>query len=183
MTTMRQLLLPRWILTTAYINRIATAVPPHDMHAAFVLFAESLLPEGTPKNLYRRMARMSAIDHRYSFLKPVVTEDGSLQDASALLCSRPFFRPRRAACKPLKNSRRNWRTVHSRSCTHRARASGCHARHRYLLHGPLRSRPRFEIVESLHLNPSVERNFHRLYGLLCRHQRAQSIAPHHPLRA
>ncbi len=62
-------------MTTAYLNRIATAVPPHDMHGAFVPFAESLLPEGTPRNLYRRMVRLAAIDHRYSFLKPIVTDE------------------------------------------------------------------------------------------------------------
>ena len=28
---------------TAYINRIAVAVPPHDVHRAFLHFAESLL--------------------------------------------------------------------------------------------------------------------------------------------
>jgi len=71
-------------MTTAHINRIATAVPPHEMHRAFLPFAEGLLPEGTPRNLYRRMVRMSAIEHRYSFLNPVVAEDGSVKDASTL---------------------------------------------------------------------------------------------------
>jgi alpha-pyrone synthase len=68
-------------LTTAYLNRIATAVPPHDMHRAFAAFAESMLPEGTPKNLFRRMTRMSAIEHRYSFVHPVETPDGTWKDA------------------------------------------------------------------------------------------------------
>lgn len=44
-------------MTTAYINRIATAVPPHDIHHAFISFAATLLPEGTKRNLFRRMAR------------------------------------------------------------------------------------------------------------------------------
>lgn len=58
-------------MNVAYINRIATAVPPHDVHRAFVAFAESMLPEGVQRGLFRRMARMSAIEHRYSFIEPV----------------------------------------------------------------------------------------------------------------
>jgi predicted naringenin-chalcone synthase len=71
-------------MTTAYINRIATAVPPHDVHRAFVDFADSLLDEGTIRNLFRRMARMSAIEHRYSFLRPIATENGEWKDGEEL---------------------------------------------------------------------------------------------------
>jgi predicted naringenin-chalcone synthase len=67
-------------MTTTHINRIATAVPSHDIHHAFISFATSLLPEGTMRNLFRRMARLSAIEHRYSFIDPVATEDGSWKD-------------------------------------------------------------------------------------------------------
>lgn len=67
-------------MTTAYINRIASAVPPHNVHHAFVSFASTLLPEGTYRNLFRRMARLSAIESRYSFVKPITTEDGSWKD-------------------------------------------------------------------------------------------------------
>ena len=68
-------------MTIAHINRIATAVPQHDVHRAFVEFAEGMLPEGTARNLFRRMARMSAIEHRYSFLQPIATEDRSWRDS------------------------------------------------------------------------------------------------------
>lgn len=61
-------------MTTAYINRIATAVPPHDVHRSFIDFADSMLDEGTVRNLFRRMVRMSAIEHRYSFLQPIATD-------------------------------------------------------------------------------------------------------------
>jgi predicted naringenin-chalcone synthase len=67
-------------MTTAFINRIATAVPPHDVHNAFIAFATGMLPEGTTRNLFRRMARLSAIEHRYSFVQPVPTEDGRWKD-------------------------------------------------------------------------------------------------------
>ncbi|HWG20043.1 MAG TPA: type III polyketide synthase [Terracidiphilus sp.] len=68
-------------MTTAFINRIATAVPPHDVHRPFVEFADSMLPEGTVRSLFRRMARMSAIEHRYSFVEPVQSEGVQWSDA------------------------------------------------------------------------------------------------------
>lgn len=71
-------------MTTAYINRIRTAVPDHDVHRPFVDFAETLLPEGTPRSLFRRMARMSAIEHRYSFIEPFETADFTWKDAQNL---------------------------------------------------------------------------------------------------
>ncbi len=71
-------------MTTAYLNRIATAVPPYDMHAAFVGFAESMLHDGTKRSLFRRMARQSTIKHRYSYLQPMATADGSWSDADGL---------------------------------------------------------------------------------------------------
>jgi predicted naringenin-chalcone synthase len=68
-------------MTTAHINRIATAVPQHDVHKAFIDFAANLLAEGTARNLFRRMARLSAIEHRYSFVNPIPVQDGSWGDA------------------------------------------------------------------------------------------------------
>src|ERR1700674_1247185 len=68
-------------MTTAHINRIATAVPPHDVHRPFVEFAETLLPLGTTRSLFRRMARMSGIEHRYSFVQPIASDDGQWRDA------------------------------------------------------------------------------------------------------
>jgi predicted naringenin-chalcone synthase len=77
-------------LTTAHINRIATAVPQHDVHKAFIAFAATLLPEGTPRNLFRRMARMAAIEHRYSFVNPVSTDDGAWRDEEEIFVPGDF---------------------------------------------------------------------------------------------
>jgi len=146
-------------MTTAYINRIATAVPPHDMHQAFLPFAESLLPEGTPRNLFRRMARMAAIDHRYTFLRPIVTQDGLLQDETSLFVRGSFpstgvrmqafekFAPRlaRSALEKLaltETERQGISHVVVTCCTG--------------LYAPGLD---YEIVEVLKLNPSVERTF------------------------
>jgi predicted naringenin-chalcone synthase len=77
-------------MTTAYINRIATAVPKHDVHRPFVDFAESMLPQGTVRNLFKRMSRMSAIEHRYSFLQPIASADSSWRDAEDLYVQGSF---------------------------------------------------------------------------------------------
>ena len=55
----------------AYINRIVTAVPPHDVHEAFLGFGRLLLEKETRKRaLFDRMAERSGIVHRYSFIEP-----------------------------------------------------------------------------------------------------------------
>ena len=57
-------------LTTAYLNRIATAVPEHDVHDAFVVFAEQMLADPRLRAVFRRMVSRANIAHRYSFLDP-----------------------------------------------------------------------------------------------------------------
>src|SRR3974377_1443933 len=63
-------------MTTAYINRISTGVPPHDVHAAFVRYAQSLAKNDKHSAiLLRRMVRRSCIEHRYSYLVPMPDGD------------------------------------------------------------------------------------------------------------
>lgn len=58
-------------MNTAYINRIATAVPPYDVHTAFLTFAEARLADNPRMTtLFHRMAQRSGIEHRYSCLAP-----------------------------------------------------------------------------------------------------------------
>ncbi len=54
----------------AYLNRIATAVPGHDVHEPFVEFAETLLTDRRSRLLFRRMADRSQIEHRFSTVQP-----------------------------------------------------------------------------------------------------------------
>ena len=69
-------------MTTAYINRVATAVPPHDVHAAFRKFAQSLFRNDRHNALlFRRMAGKAGIEHRYSYLEPGNVPDGDAVDA------------------------------------------------------------------------------------------------------
>lgn len=57
-------------MTAAYINRIATAVPEHDVHQAFVDFADGMLQDQRVKPVFQRMATRSGIASRYSVLTP-----------------------------------------------------------------------------------------------------------------
>jgi len=144
-------------LTTAYLNRIATAVPPHDMHRAFSAFAESMLPDGTPKNLFRRMARLSAIEHRYSFVHPVETPDGAWKDVEGFYVPGEFpttaqrmqafekYAPRLARCALGKLAL----TPEERDSITHVIVTSCTG-----LYAPGLD---YDMVEHLGLNPSVER--------------------------
>ena len=68
-------------MTTAYINRVATAVPSYDVHDAFRRFAQSLF-HGDRRNglLFQRMAEKSGIEHRYSCLPPSNRPEGEAVD-------------------------------------------------------------------------------------------------------
>jgi len=63
-------------MTIAYINQIATSVPPYDVHHKFNSYAPTLLPDERQQKLFRRMAQRAQIDHRYSFLEPDETGNG-----------------------------------------------------------------------------------------------------------
>jgi predicted naringenin-chalcone synthase len=129
------------------------------MHHAFIAFAETLLPDGTPRNLFRRMVRQSAISHRYSFLNPIVTADGRVYDADEFFVPGSFpstarrmkvfeqFAPRLAhsALEKLALTPEERRTI-----TH-VIVTSCTG-----LYAPGLD---YDIVAHLGLNPSVERTF------------------------
>ena len=54
----------------AFINAIAGAVPPHDVHKLFVEWAEGHIEDPRMRKLFMRMADRSGIDHRWSVLEP-----------------------------------------------------------------------------------------------------------------
>ncbi len=144
-------------MTTAYIHRIATAVPRHDVHRAFVAFAENMLPEGTQRNLFRRMARMSAIEHRYSFLEPIGDGETYWRDSEDLYVVGNFpdttrrmrffeqYAPRLARCALDKLAL----TLAERQAITHVVVTCCTG-----LYAPGLD---FDVVNHLGLNPSVER--------------------------
>jgi alpha-pyrone synthase len=144
-------------MTAAHINRIATAVPEHNVHQAFIRFAASMLPEGTPRNLFRRMARLSAIENRYSFVNPVSTEDGVWRDEENLYVVGDFpstarrmqFFERFAPQLARKALDRLSLTPEERSAISHVVVTSCTG-----LYAPGLD---FEVVHHLDLDPSVER--------------------------
>jgi predicted naringenin-chalcone synthase len=55
-------------MTVAHINRIATAVPLHDVHIPYLDFIRDALPAGKARSVFDRMAGRAGIEHRYSVL-------------------------------------------------------------------------------------------------------------------
>ena len=56
-----------------FLNQIATAVPPNDIHQAFVGHAPNLLSDEKDKKKFRILTRRAQIEHRYSVLRPAPT--------------------------------------------------------------------------------------------------------------
>ncbi len=67
-------------MTTAHINAIGTAVPPHEVHDAFAAFVRATLDDPKQLHLFDRMAQRSGIERRFSFIEPEVLPDGRVTD-------------------------------------------------------------------------------------------------------
>ncbi|GGB99724.1 chalcone synthase [Novosphingobium endophyticum] len=67
-------------MTTAHINAIGTAVPPHQVHDAFLGFVRQMVDDPRKLRLFDRMASLSGIERRFSFIEPDVLEDGLVTD-------------------------------------------------------------------------------------------------------
>jgi predicted naringenin-chalcone synthase len=77
-------------MTIAHINRIAVAVPPHDVHAAFERFVDARLEGRREQAAFRRLARRSGIEHRWSSFRPVTDPDGFVADAEGFYAPGAF---------------------------------------------------------------------------------------------
>ncbi len=67
-------------MATAHINRIGTAVPPNDVHDAFVRFVGNMIDDRRNALIFKRMVGRSDIAHRYSYFEPVQDPDGFMAD-------------------------------------------------------------------------------------------------------
>ncbi len=56
-------------MTQAWLNRIGTAVPPHDIHSAFIEFGRDTIADGHKRALFDRMAGLADIEHRYAIIE------------------------------------------------------------------------------------------------------------------
>jgi len=70
-------------MASIFLNRIATAVPEHDVHRAFVEYAEQMLCDERRRALFRRMVSKSDVEHRFSPLqltKPTKADEADAHD-------------------------------------------------------------------------------------------------------
>jgi predicted naringenin-chalcone synthase len=71
--------------TNAYVNRVATALPPHEVHSFFLRFAASMLDgDSRQQAVFSRMAEKAGITHRYSCFAPADDPEGATLDADGL---------------------------------------------------------------------------------------------------
>src|SRR5271165_2304125 len=63
-------------MNAVYINEIATAVPPFDVHLPFLAFANNIIKSNRERAIINKTIRRAHIDHRYSFLPPTCFEIG-----------------------------------------------------------------------------------------------------------
>ncbi|MEX2643472.1 MAG: type III polyketide synthase [Acetobacterales bacterium] len=76
-------------MSGAFLNRIETAVPPHDVHRTFVAYAGARLADARRQTLLRRMTERAQIEHRWSVLRPAESPETSAADAEG------FYTPSR----------------------------------------------------------------------------------------
>jgi len=65
-------------MTQTHINRIATAVPRYEVHAAFIDYAERMLQDPRVRNIFLRVAGLAGISNRFSGLQMghAIEQDG-----------------------------------------------------------------------------------------------------------
>ena len=74
----------------AWLNRIGTAVPSHDIHAEFVDFARTALADQRSRALFERMADLADIEHRFSFFAPGPKPRDHVLDSDGFYLRRAF---------------------------------------------------------------------------------------------
>lgn len=77
-------------MTEVWLNRIGTAVPQHDIHAEFVDFARTALPDARSRALFDRMADLADIEHRFSFFAPGPKPRDQVLDSGGFYLRRAF---------------------------------------------------------------------------------------------
>lgn len=77
-------------MTRAFLQRIGTAVPDHDIHEPFVAFAGEMLSDPRARRIFQRLATKSDIRHRYSCLHAEKSLSGAATDAFAFYCGGRF---------------------------------------------------------------------------------------------
>jgi predicted naringenin-chalcone synthase len=74
---------------SAYINRIATAVPEHEVHQFYLRFAASMLA-ADHRRVFERMADLAGIESRYSCFAPALDPEGPTADLAGTFARGAF---------------------------------------------------------------------------------------------
>jgi predicted naringenin-chalcone synthase len=74
-------------IVSAYLNAVGSAVPGHDIHAAFIAWARGRV-DARGERVFDRMASRSGIGHRWSVLPPTA-EGGSPVDDAGFYAAEP----------------------------------------------------------------------------------------------
>lgn len=74
----------------AHLQRIATAVPDHDIHQSFIDFAGEMLQDARARSIFQRLVAKSDIRHRYSCLRNGGSNQGFALDAHTFYASGQF---------------------------------------------------------------------------------------------
>lgn len=77
-------------MTDVFIERIATAVPEHDIHEPFVRFAAEMLSDLRARAIFQRLVAKSDIRRRYSCLQVEESRRGGPTDAFSFYASGGF---------------------------------------------------------------------------------------------
>jgi predicted naringenin-chalcone synthase len=77
-------------MTQAYLQRIATAVPDHDIHQSFVDFAAGMLADERARSIFQRLVAKSDIRHRFSCLRKEAGSSGFAVDANSFYSGARF---------------------------------------------------------------------------------------------
>jgi len=68
---------PTRLMGAPHLNSVATAVPPHEVHEAFRLFAARQIPDARAQVAFERLAAKSQIRRRHSVLRPTQDAEGT----------------------------------------------------------------------------------------------------------
>ena len=164
-------------MTQSWINRIGTAVPPHDIHAAFVAFARDTVADWHKRMLFDRMATLADIEHRYAIIEPGPKPRDHILDAERLLPARRFPLHRRAhgavssRMRWISRCRRSPRWNRRDGVTHLIVASCT---------GFTAPGLDFQIMRAAGLRRQHAAHDRRLHGLLRRGQCAEARRPDRP---
>ena len=167
--------------SNAYLNRIATAVPDHEIHQFYLRFGASMLSDHPQRlSVFERMTDSAGSSIAIPALRRPTTRAAR---STATGTSAAVLSPARpSAWRCTRARRRCWRRRPSTAAGRRGPRAD-HASDRHQLHRLFRARHRPRADRALRAADVGRAHHRRLHGLLCGDQRAEAGAPHRALRA